>query len=116
MAVLRQGGVRLWTASVSGFRVGRVYSEVGDFASDPVIDGQSLYVATQSGRLAAYELNTGQRTWTAQIGSVGPIALAAGSIWLNSDDGRLVRINARTGDIVWARDLPYFTESRIKRR
>ena len=116
VAVLRRGGVRLWSGSVSGRHLGRVYSSIGDFAADPVIAGDRVYAGTQSGRLVAMELNTGDRIWTAKTGAGGPVAIAGNSLWLVSDDARLLRVDAGTGATLWDVQLPYFRDKRQKHR
>lgn len=107
IATLRQSGVRVWGASVAGQRRGRVYATVSDIIADPVIAGERLYVANQSGRTVALRASSGERLWTAEEGVHGAIVPVGGSVFLVSDEARLVRLDATTGDTVWAVPLPY---------
>jgi outer membrane protein assembly factor BamB len=116
LAVLRRGGIRLWSGSISGQRLGRVYSSVGDFGANPVIAGNRVYAATQSGRLVALELNTGDRIWTARTGAYGQIAVAGNALWIVADDGQLMRIDTSNGQTIWSTALPHYREKRLKRR
>lgn len=116
IAVLRQGGARLWSSSISGARVGRVYAAIGDFATDPVIVGSSVYAGTHAGRIVALEVNSGERLWTAPVGTLGQILADGASLWVVSDEGKLTRINRSNGEVLWSHDLPYFTEEKVKKR
>lgn len=116
VAALRQGGVRLWGAAVSGARRGRAYARITDIASDPVVVGDVIYTANQSGRAAAMSLNSGARLWTANHGAYGPVWVGGGSVFLVSDAAELVRLDAATGQEVWAKELPYFRRDRGRRR
>lgn len=115
VAALRQGGVRVWGATVAGQRRGRVYATVSDITGDPVIDGDVLYVGNQSGRVAALRAANGDRLWTAREGAYSPVWPAGGSLFLISDQAELVRLDAETGERIWGVELPYFEARRLRR-
>ncbi len=116
VAALRQGGVRLWGATVSGGRKGRAYANVTDIIADPVIADGVLYTGNQSGRAVAMDVQSGERLWTASDGAYGPVWVAGGSVFLVSDEATLVRLDAATGEVIWSQELPYFKASRAKKR
>lgn len=108
VGAFRKGGVRLWGAPVSGKRPGRVYARIDDITGDPVVVGNRVYVGNQSGRTLALDANNGERLWTAQTGSYGPVWPAGQALFLVNDLGQLVRLDARNGTITWAVQLPDF--------
>jgi outer membrane protein assembly factor BamB len=116
VATLRQGGIRVWGASVAGERRGRAYAGVSDISSDPVIVGSRIYVGSQSGRYAVLNASNGERIWTATEGSYSPGWPVGGSVFITTDQGQLVRLDDETGEAIWAVDLPYFTKERPGRR
>ena len=116
VAVLRRGGVRLWGRSISGRREGPVYAEFDDVSADPVIAGDRVYVGTQAGRVVALATATGQRLWTAETGAYGPVWPVGGAVFLVSDQGLLIRLDAETGEFVWETPLPHFKNRRADRR
>lgn len=116
IAALRQGGVRLWGATVSGGRKGRAYANVTDIVADPVISDGVLYTANQSGRSVAMDATSGERLWTASEGAYGPVWVAGGSVFLVSDEATLVRLDAASGQVIWRKELPYFKGRRAKKR
>ena len=47
---------------------------------------------------------------------MSPVWVSGGSVFLISDENRLIRLDAATGETIWAEDLPFFTKRRIARR
>ena len=117
LAVFRQGGAPAWRASVTGDRVGSALSAFGDITGDPVFteDGR-VYVGNATGWVAALDALTGERLWTARDGALGPVWPAGDSLFLISDDSRLVRLDADTGAEIWSEALPGFVSERPRRR
>lgn len=115
-AAFRQGGLRLWSSIVAGQRRGRAAATVDDITGDPVIDGETVYVGTHSGRLIAANVNSGDRIWTLTEGALGPVWPAGDSVFAVTDLNKLVRVDAATGDVIWSADLPGFVLKRRTRR
>ena len=116
VATFRRGGVQRWNATVLGTRAGVAYSRIADFAAEPVVDGNRLYVANASGRLVALDLGDGSRIWTAREGALKPPAVAGGSVFILSDQNQLMRLSADTGERIWGTQLPLFEEERARRQ
>lgn len=116
MGVLKLSGLRVWSAPVAGGREGRVYARITDVTGDPIVDGDTVYVGNPSGRTVALDLASGERRWTAEEGALGPVQVAGGSVFLVSDQNRLMRLDARDGAPIWAVGLPYFTKQRVRRQ
>jgi outer membrane protein assembly factor BamB len=114
--VLRQSGMQLWQSKVPGARPGVAYASIVDLTGDPVIVGDTVYAGASTGKLAAFDVNSGERLWTATQGANSPVQVVGGSIFLTSDAGQLVRLNAATGDQIWARDLPYYVKDKPKKQ
>lgn len=109
-------GEQTWAASVAGERLGRAFSRFSDIIADPVIANGAVYVGNHSGRAAAFNAANGTRIWRANEGALSPVTVAGGSVFLVSDENRLIRLDAETGEAIWVRDLPFFTRTRIRRR
>lgn len=115
MATLRKSGVRVWASSIAGKRCGKVYANIDDLTGDPVIDGNVIYAANQSGQTVAVEAASGQRIWTTDEGAYSPVWPAGDSLFLVSDQAELIRLDAATGEKIWGVELPLFTKKRAKR-
>jgi outer membrane protein assembly factor BamB len=103
-------GTAAWQASITGNRLGRAFANSGDITGDPVVSGGVVYVGTAAGRTGAFREDTGVRIWTAEDGAVNPALVFGGSVFVVSDEGRLIRLDAGSGQRVWATDLPEFVE------
>ena len=109
-------GNQTWAASVAGERQGRAFSRFSDLTGDPVVANNVVYAGNHSGRAAAFSAVTGERVWRANEGSLSPVWVAGGGVFLVSAENRLMRLDAATGEAVWAVNLPFFERERIKRR
>jgi len=116
IAALRLSGVRLWATTLAGARPGVAFARVSDITADPVIAGDAVYVGTPSGRLAALDLTTGDRRWTASEGAMSHVVPVGGAIFAVTDQSELVRLRADDGSVVWSGTLPLFPEERLRRR
>ena len=111
-SVFRLGGLRLWNADVAGSRRGFAISKIDDITGDPLIDGDTLYAGNHSGRLVAFDVNSGERRWTARDGALNPVWPAGDSVFFISDRNQLIRLDAADGSRIWAVDLPGYEPKR----
>ncbi|HEY0214118.1 MAG TPA: PQQ-binding-like beta-propeller repeat protein [Paenirhodobacter sp.] len=116
IAVMKKQGMTMWQGQVAGGRTGRGYTIVSDLTGEPVIMGNTLYAGSSAGKLSAFDLETGDRKWTADEGANAPVQVAGGSVFLTSDRGQIVRLDAATGAVIWAHDLPYYVKERQKKQ
>ncbi|MEL6801988.1 MAG: PQQ-binding-like beta-propeller repeat protein [Pseudomonadota bacterium] len=116
VATLRQSGLQVWAASLSGGREGRVYARINDITADPVFADGRIYTGNATGRTIALNAASGERIWTANDGAMSPVQVAGGSVFLISDQNQLVRLNAADGARIWAVPLPLFVNQRERRR
>lgn len=114
VAIDRAKGETLWQGAVVGERFGRAASFLGDLTGDPVISGGKVYVGSSAGRTAAFAADTGARLWEAKEGSMGPVWPAGNSVFLVSDEGRLIRLDANSGETIWAVPMGHFTNQTAK--
>jgi outer membrane protein assembly factor BamB len=114
--VFRRGGLGRWNTSVVGKRPGRALSSVSDVTSAPVVSGDRVFVGNQSGRLAALNVNSGARLWTARDGANGPVWPAGDSVFAVTDLNELVRLDASDGTRVWGMPLPKFVKSKPRKQ
>ena len=116
VAAKASDGVPVWSASVSGERLGRGTGPISDITGDPVIVGGTAYAANVGGRTAAISMRDGSRIWTADEGAQGPVLVLGNALFLVTDQGRLVRLDAGSGQPVWAVDMPNYVSARPGRR
>lgn len=116
IAARRDTGQIVWRRAVAGTRIGVAYASVTDVTGDPVVQGDTIYVGNQSGRVMALDRSNGQPIWTADEAAYGPVWPVGGSVFLMSDRNRVVRLDASSGAFIWAQPLPLHTQTRERRR
>ena len=115
-AAFKNGGVQRWSANISGNRAGVAISRYGDLTGSPVIVGSTVFVGNQSGRLVALDGESGQRKWTLQQGVIGPVWPAGDSVFAITETLQLIRVDAGSGEVIWATPLPNFVKDNPRRR
>ncbi|MFP4405929.1 PQQ-binding-like beta-propeller repeat protein [Rhodosalinus sp.] len=115
-AVFPQGGFPRWSSFVAGRREGTAMGLVGDITGGPVIDEGRVFAANAAGRIVAFDLENGERLWTADDGAFDLIWSAGGSIFLVSDRNELLRLDASDGSRIWGVELPRYADERPRRR
>ncbi len=109
MMVRANSGQPKWNAPLDGGRQASAINRIGDISGDPVIDGNRLYVASIAGQTVRMNLQSGKRDWSLPVGAVGPVWPAGGSVFLVSDDARMMRVNAANGQVIWAQQMAQYT-------
>lgn len=112
----RKGGLRVWSADLLGRRTGVTIADIDDVTGDPLIAGDTVYAGNHSGRTVALSIYNGERIWTAPYGALGPMWPAGDSVFFVSDVNELVRLDARTGQAIWTRELPGYKPTRNPNR
>jgi len=108
-------GTQRWSADVNQGRLSTVRGTIGGFPGAPVIYGGRAFVANASGLSAAVQLTNGQESWALPVGATGTAAQIGGQFFSVSDTSQLLRIDAATGRVIWAVQLPEY-EKPEKRR
>lgn len=115
-AAFKNGGLRLWSANVAGVRGGYAINRIGDITGDPIVYGDRVFAANNSGRLIAVSLGSGQRLWTARHGAAQPVWAAGNALFAVTDLNEIMRLDIETGATVWSQELPKFVKTRPGRR
>ena len=95
---------------MTGGRRGLARAAITDLTGQPVVVGNLAVVANQSGRIAAFEGETGRRAWTRQLGATRPLWAAGDTLYLVSDLKVLMRLDGATGRTLWRRELPAYED------
>lgn len=115
-AVFPQGGLPRWSAFVAGRREGTAMGLVSDITGGPMIADGRVFAANNAGRLVAFNVENGERLWTAEEGAFDLIWPAGGSVFLVSDRNELLRLDASDGSRIWGVELPRYADERPRRR
>jgi len=100
-----ENGRDLWSDALSRTSISTQVGTLTDVDADPIIEGGRVYALGQGGRMAAYELVTGQRLWELSLAGISTPAVAGEWLFSLTDDGRLLAIARSTGRVRWVTQL-----------
>jgi outer membrane protein assembly factor BamB len=100
-----ENGRTLWADALARTSISTQVGTLTDVDADPIIDSGWVYALGQGGRMAAYELVTGQRIWELNLAGISTPALAGEWIFTLTDDARLLAIARATGKVRWIQQL-----------
>lgn len=100
-----ENGRVLWSDALARTSISTEVGALTDIDADPIIDGGQVYALGQGGRMAAYDLLSGQRIWELNLAGISTPAVAGDWIFTLTDDARLLAIARATGKIRWVTQL-----------
>jgi outer membrane protein assembly factor BamB len=105
-----ENGRTLWADALARTNISTRVSAITDIDADPIIDSGRVYALGQGGRMAAYELVTGQRIWELNLAGISTPAIAGEWIFTLTDDARLLAIARSNGRVRWITQLQQFRD------
>lgn len=105
-----ENGRVLWADALAQTSISTSVGSLTDIDADPIIDNGRVYALGQGGRMAAYELVTGQRIWELNLAGISTPAIAGEWIFTLTNDGRLLAIARSSGKIRWITQLPRYRD------
>lgn len=100
-----ENGRNLWSDALSRTSISTQVGTLTDVDADPIIDGGRVYALGQGGRMAAYELTTGQRIWELTLAGISTPSVVGEWVFTLTDDARILAIQRNTGRIRWMTQL-----------
>ena len=100
-----ENGRVLWSDALARTSISTQVGTLTDVDADPIIDSGQVYALGQGGRMAAYELVTGQRIWELSLAGISTPAVAGEWIFTLTDDARLLAIARSNGKVRWVTQL-----------
>lgn len=100
-----ENGRVLWGDALSRTSISTTVAALTDIDADPVIDRGRVFAIGQGGRMASYELVSGQRLWEISIAGVATPAVAGDWVFVVTDAARLLCVERASGKIRWISQL-----------
>lgn len=110
-----ENGRSLWSDTLSRTAMSTTVSTLTDIDADPVIDRGRVFALGQGGRMASYELVTGQRIWEINIAGITTPATAGEWIFVLTSDAKLLCVQRASGKIRWLSQLPRYRDEEDKK-
>lgn len=110
-----ENGRQLWSDALARTSLSTTVGVLTDIDADPIIDRGRVFALGQGGRMAAYELVTGQRIWELNLAGISTPAIAGDWIFTLTDDGKLLCIQRATGKVRWLTQLARYENEEKKK-
>jgi outer membrane protein assembly factor BamB len=109
-----ENGRTLWADALARTNISTQVGSLTDIDADPIVDSGRVYALGQGGRMAAYELVTGQRIWELNLAGISTPTLAGDWIFTLTDDARLLAIARASGKVRWIAQLNQWRDAEDK--
>lgn len=110
-----ENGRNLWSDALARTSISTSVATLSDIDADPVIDRGRVFALGQGGRMASYELVTGQRIWELNIAGIATPVVSGEWVFVLTDDAKLLAIARPTGKVRWISQLPAFKNIKKKK-
>ncbi|MCB2062736.1 MAG: PQQ-binding-like beta-propeller repeat protein [Novosphingobium sp.] len=100
-----ENGRTLWSDALARTSISTEVGSLTDVDADPIIDRGRVYALGQGGRMAAYDLVTGQRIWELNLAGISTPAVAGDWVFTLTDDSELLAIARSSGKVRWLKQL-----------
>lgn len=110
-----ENGSQLWLDALSRTSISTQVGILTDIDADPIIDRGRVLALGQGGRMAAYELVSGQRIWELNVAGISTPAVSGEWIFVLTDDAKLLCLSRATGKVRWMTQLAQFENQEKKK-
>lgn len=110
-----ENGRELWLDALARTNISTEVGALTDVDADPIIDSGRVYALGQGGRMAAYELLSGQRIWELNLAGISTPAVAGEWVFTLTDDARLLAIARSNGKVRWLTQLQAWRDEKNKK-
>ncbi len=100
-----ENGRELWSDALARTSISTQVGTLTDVDADPIIDQGRVYALGQGGRMAAYELLTGQRIWELTLAGISTPTVVGEWVFTLTDEAQLLAIQRTSGRIRWLTQL-----------
>jgi len=111
-----ENGRTLWSDALARTSISTEVGSLTDVDADPIIDNGRVFALGQGGRMAAYELLTGQRMWELNLAGISTPAVAGNWVFTLTDDAQLLCIAQTTGKVRWLTQLRRYVKPKKKKK
>ena len=110
-----ENGRSLWTDTLSRTAMSTRVSTLTDIDADPVIDRGRVFALGKGGRMASYELVTGQRIWEINIAGISTPVTSGEWVFVLTDEAKLLCVARSSGKIRWISKLQRYDNDEKKK-
>lgn len=93
-----------WEATVAQPRGASEIERISDVTSMPVIDDKEVCAVAYQGRIACFEISTGNLIWAKDVSSTAGLTMDNTNLYISDDKGTVVALDKTRGASVWKQD------------
>jgi outer membrane protein assembly factor BamB len=104
VAINNQTGVAIWEVAVAQPKGSTELERVADLTSLPVVDGREICAAAFQGRVACFDISTGNMLWSRDVSSSAGIDMDRQRVYVSDDKGTVQAFARDSGASLWKQD------------
>ena len=104
IAVSTINGAALWEGTVALPKGTTELDRVADITSVPVIDGRDICAVAFQGRVACFDLGTGNLAWAREMSSTSGLTIDGRYVYVADDKGAVHALDRASGASIWKQD------------
>ncbi|SDI70376.1 outer membrane protein assembly factor BamB [Propionivibrio dicarboxylicus] len=104
IAVSPNNGAAVWEGAVALPKGVTELDRVADITSPPVISGRYICAVAYQGRVACFELGSGQQVWARDMSSALGLAIDGPTLFVTDDKGAVHALDLASGASLWKQD------------
>jgi outer membrane protein assembly factor BamB len=104
VAINNQTGVAIWEVAVAQPKGSTELERVADLTSSAVVDGREICAAAFQGRVACFDIATGNLLWSRDISSSAGIDMDKQRVYVSDDKGMVHAFARESGASLWKQD------------
>lgn len=104
VAIALHNGAALWEATVALPKGATELERVADVTSAPVVSGGEVCAVAYQGRVACFDLASGNLLWSREMSSTAGLALDERNVYVSDDKGGVHALDRSNGATVWKQD------------
>lgn len=105
IAINLTNGSVTWEAVVSRPRGATELERITDVTSLPVINERQVCAVAYQGRVACFDIETGNQIWARDVSSNAGLAMDNHYVYISEDNGAVVAYDKNDGNGIWRQDI-----------
>ena len=93
-----------WEATVALPRGATELDRIADITSLPVLGGREVCAVAYQGRVACFDVQSGNAIWSRDISSIAGMTLDQRYVYVSDDKGSVIALDKATGSSAWKQD------------
>ena len=104
VAIAINNGAAIWEATVAMPKGATELERVSDVTSAPVVAGREVCAAAYQGRIACFDLASGNHLWSRDMSSAAGVDVDARNLYVTDEKGAVHALDRANGATVWKQD------------